>query len=441
MKLTRQISNLFLTAALLFSGCISRTSDNSQDAESFAARQLPELYSEFVYLEDADTGQILLDINSEASVYPASITKMMTALLAVENSTDLSEVWPITDEIMAGLIEASANRAGFTTGDEPTVEDLLYGTLLPSGAECARALAFYVSGSEEEFVNLMNQKAQMLGMTNTHFANCSGLHDDSLYSTCRDMAILMSYCMKNQEMVRIMTALTYTSSPVKTYPQGLDMQNGVLQYINQTDTKYQNFDIPGFVCGKSGYTLEALYTLASSASEGGMNLVLVNCHGYREAHYPASIADAASLYNWFGEHYAKQTVLTAGDLAAEVRVRNSSVSSLKLIFPETVTGDFPNDENLHVVIQTPEYVNAAVTKGDIIGTVSVYDYDQLVYTVSLTSDVSCPVTSWGKITTFIYEHALWISVTGLSLIVLIIFLGNYQKLFRKRKKKRRRKNK
>ena len=390
-------------------------------------------------MEDADTGQVLVDIKGEEPMYPASITKMMTAVLAIEYSTDLSEVWPITDEIMEGLIEASANRAGYVSGDEPTVEDLLYGTLLPSGAECARALAFYVSGSEEAFVQLMNQKAQSLGMTDTNFTNCTGLHDDNLYSTCKDMAILMNYCMQNQEMVKVMSTLTYTSTPVKTYKNGLGMQNGVLQYINQTDSVYQNFDIPGFVCGKSGYTLEGLYTLASYATKGDMNFVLVNGHGYLEPHYPASIADAATLYNWFGEHYAKQTVLTAGDNVASVRVRNSSVNSIELTAPETVTMDLPNDDNLHIVYDVPDYVTASIKAGDTIGVIKVYDYDQLVYTANLTSSVSCPVTAHGTAMTFLYEHALWMSLTGLALITLILFLGNYRRLFSRKRRKHRRK--
>ena len=431
MKRGRWLSKLLLAAALLFSGCTS--SGNSGDEETYAARVLPDLYSEYVYLEDADTGQVLIDTRSEEQMYPASMTKLMTGIVAIEHISDLSETYTITNEIMSGLIEASANRAGFLAGDSPTLEDLLYGTLLPSGAECARALAFYVSGSEEAFVDLMNEKAQELGMTGTHFVNTTGLHDDDHYSTCRDMAILMNYCMQNEEMIKILSTEYHTSVAVKHYPNGLGMENGVLQYINQTDPKYQNFDIPGFVCGKSGYTLEGLYTLASYATESNMNLILVDCHGYKEQHYPASIADAASIYNWFAEHYSRQTVYSQGDELTTVRVRDSSVSTLKVTCSETVTMDLPNDDNLHVVLDFPDTVEAGTKKGDPIGTLKIYDYDQLVYSQDYYAEEDCPQSFMGTVRTVLYEHAAWISLIGLGLIVLILALGNYHP---KKKKKR-----
>jgi len=411
-----------LAGMLLISGCRAGGKEES-GASAFAARELPSVLSEYIYLEDSDTGQVLWDARSTEQMYPASMTKLMTGIVAIEHIPDLSQKYMITDDIMAGLIEAQANRAGFLAGDEPTLEDLLYGTLLPSGAECARALAFYVSGSEEAFVDLMNQKAQELGMTGTHFVNTTGLHDDSHYSTCRDMAILMKYCMQNEEMVTVLSTLTHTSVPVKHYRKGLGMTNGVLQYINQENPLYQNFDIPGFLCGKSGYTLEGLYTLASSAEESGMSLILVDCHGYKEAHYPASIADAAAIYNWFREHYSRQTALTAGQQLGEVRVRGSSTRTLTVHAPETVTMDLPSDGNLHLVVNLPDTVNAGTAEGDVIGTVSLYDYDQLAYTADLHAEADCPRTLQGTLRTFAYElfvlHGRYVSAAGLLIIALI----------------------
>lgn len=422
MKKVGRWAEIALAGVLLMSGCQPGASEETGTA-AFAARELPSVMSEYVFLEDADTGQVLWDTRSTDQMYPASMTKLMTGILAIEHIPDLTQKYMITNEIMAGLIEAQANRAGFLAGDDPTLEDLLYGTLLPSGAECSRALAFYVSGSEEAFVDLMNQKAQELGMTGTHFVNTTGLHDDNHYSTCRDMAILMKYCMQNEEMVKVLSTLTHTSVPVKHYKQGLGMTNGVLQYINQENPLYQNFDIPGFICGKSGYTLEGLYTLASSAQESGMNLILVDCHGYKEQHYPASIDDAAVIYNWFREHYSKQTALTAGQQLGEVRVRDSSVKKLIFTAPETVTMDLPSDGNLHVVVDLPDTVNAGTAAGDAIGTVSLYDYDQKVYTADLTAAEDCPKTAEGTVRTFCYElfvlHGLYVSAAGLLIIVLI----------------------
>lgn len=141
---------------------------------------LEGLISPEAVLMDADSGEVLAAKNADASIYPASMTKVMTALLVLEANPDLDTPVTLPEDIFPELRAEGASMAGFRPGETATVRDLLYGALLPSGAECCEALAREVSGSEEAFVASMNRKAAALGMASTHFCNPTGLHDPEL---------------------------------------------------------------------------------------------------------------------------------------------------------------------------------------------------------------------------------------------------------------------
>lgn len=406
-----------------------------------------DLHCDYVYLIDPDTGQTLIDRRSEEQMYPASLTKVMTSIIAIEKIPDPENVTiEFTQEMLNGLIAANANRAGFLPGDEPTALDHIYGDLLPSGADCSRALAFYIAGDEEAFVELMNEKAAELGMHDTHFVNTSGLHDDDHYTTCRDMMTLYLYCMKNETFMDILKTQVHTSVPVLHFPDGLGMTNFVLMYINQANPQYQNYEIPGFIAGKSGYTIEGQYTLVSNAEINGMNLVMVNGHGYVEPHYPASIEDSATVYNWYREHFARQTPVEEGQVFGTVRVINAFGGVSEAVAAESFTSDLPSDENLHLYVDLPETVNAPLQAGDKVGTVSIYSYDQLVKTVDLIVTEQRSANLFGKIQSGLYNYTngrLWLGVILIvlilaSLICMVILLLMIRAQNRRRRYRRRR---
>ena len=135
-------------------------------------------------LMHARGGKVLGEINGDEKIYPASMTKIMTVILGIENFDDLDEKITLTDEMFAGLYEQDATQAGFQPGEEVRVIDLLYGAMLPSGAECCIALADTISGSEADFAELMNKKAAKLGMDNTHFCDSTGLHNTD-WAACK----------------------------------------------------------------------------------------------------------------------------------------------------------------------------------------------------------------------------------------------------------------
>jgi len=160
--------------------------------------------------------------------------------------------------------------AGFLPGETATVRELLYGALLPSGAECCEALAREVSGSEEAFVELMNQKAAALGMASTHFCNPTGLHDPEHVSTVRDMAVLLRAAMQNEMFRRIFATARYTVPPTNLHPDGFTMESTFWSELDGTELRRGKF-----LGGKTGYTSAAGLCLASAAEVKGKTYLMV----------------------------------------------------------------------------------------------------------------------------------------------------------------------
>lgn len=162
-----------------------------------------DIYSEAAIVKDVQNNKVLASKNAEERIYPASMTKILTLLIAVEELSDLEEKVQIpVDEVLAEY-ERGASMAGFQPGEKVSVKDLLYGLMLPSGAECCTALACRISGSEEAFAEKMNERAKELGMLNSHFVNASGLHEEEHYTTVTDIMILLEQAIKNETFYEV----------------------------------------------------------------------------------------------------------------------------------------------------------------------------------------------------------------------------------------------
>lgn len=182
-----------------------------------------DLYSSNAILVNLDENQVLLDKNSEEVIYPASLTKMMTVLVAIEQIPSLQDEIVLPKNIFNDLYEENASVAGFLPNERLTIEDLLYGSMLPSGAEASIGLAEYAAGSERKFVKLMNDKAQQLGMKNTHFMNTTGLHHPDHYTTVKDMSLLLQYALTNDEFRNVYTAERYSIKSTNLHPRVLHL--------------------------------------------------------------------------------------------------------------------------------------------------------------------------------------------------------------------------
>ena len=253
---------------------------------------LDGLISPNAILLEADSGEVLAEKNADTQIYPASMTKMMTVLLAIEAEPDLDRQVTVPEDIFPALKQEGASMAGFKSGEVVTVRDLLYGALLPSGAECCETLARLVSGTETDFVALMNQKAAELGMTSTHFCNPTGLHDPEHVSTVRDISVLLREAVRNETFRKILTTERYTIQPTNLHPEGFTVTSTLLKELNGDEIR--NGKILG---GKTGYTSEAGLCLASIAEVKGKTYLLVTAGalGSHETE-PYHIEDAVKTY-------------------------------------------------------------------------------------------------------------------------------------------------
>lgn len=236
---------------------------------------------------------ILMQKNSEEKIYPASLTKMMTAIVAIEKLPDLKEVIKLTNSTFHGLYEADASMAGFLPGEQVKAIDLLYGVMLPSGAECCIGLADQIAGSEQNFVKIMNQKAADLGMNNTHFENAIGLHNENHYTTVKDLAILLSYALQNDTFREIFTSSRHSTQPTNKHPGGITFFSTMFEDLNN-----QNIINGEILGGKTGYTDEAGLCLASLAKVGKQEYILISAGAKGDHHSEQyNITDALAVYN------------------------------------------------------------------------------------------------------------------------------------------------
>ena len=223
-----------------------------------------EMSTKYGILLDVEANEIVAGANYEKKLYPASLTKVMALIVAVENVKDPKAKYKFTEKVIAPLVEDNASMAGFMTGETVTFNDLLYASILVSGADGTAGLSNIVAGSEKEFVKLMNQKAEQMGLKNTHFTNASGLHDDDHYSTCLDMAKILSYALQNETCRKVLTADSYTTSKTKNFhPDGITLysivQDRLLGYFVDLDGDgNEDGKITG---GKTGFTDEAGFCL------------------------------------------------------------------------------------------------------------------------------------------------------------------------------------
>lgn len=229
---------------------------------------------------------------SDESVYPASLTKIMTALVALEHLTDLDQVVTMPLEIYQPLLDQNASMAGFWAGETPTVRDLLYGTMLPSGAEAATALAVTAAGDEATFVQWMNDKAAALGMTGTHFSNVWGIQQEDHVSTTRDLSVLLNAALENETLRTIMSTSSYVTGPLSAHPDGVVMQHSALTRL---EGRTLDFTLLG---GKTGFTDEAGMCLASFAEKGGQEFHLITTGAMTtETTTPLHVQDAVTIYS------------------------------------------------------------------------------------------------------------------------------------------------
>lgn len=236
----------------------------------FLIKEIENVSSSNGILIDLLSGEIMAEKKPDEKIYPASLTKMMTALIVIEHYNSLENTLEVPSEIFTYIYAQNASVAGFSPGEKVRIIDLLYGVLLPSGADASLTLASSVAGNEQAFAKMMTEKAHSLGAVNTNFANCTGLHDPNHYSTVRDISVILTYALKNETFKTIFTTEKYTTESTNKHRYGLTF----------TNTTFSAFDRAGITNsfvkgGKTGYTGEACLCLATYAMKSGREYILV----------------------------------------------------------------------------------------------------------------------------------------------------------------------
>lgn len=206
-----------------------------------------EVQSSYGVLINLDTGKVVASKDGNVRINPASMTKILTLLVAVEHLDNIDNTFTMTQEIGDFVFKHDCSAVGFEVGEEVPVKDLLYGTILPSGGDAAMCLAEYIAGSQEAFVDMMNAKLEELGLSDTaHFTNCIGIYDEDHYCTLIDIAMILKAAEENSLCHEILNARTYLTSPTLQHPDGLQISNWFLRRIEDKDT---NGDVVGAKTG------------------------------------------------------------------------------------------------------------------------------------------------------------------------------------------------
>lgn len=384
------------------------------------------LYSESAILMEATTGLVLYNKNANSKMYPASTTKILTAIIAIENC-NLDDVVTVNYSAIS-KIPAGYSSAYLSEGETITVKELLEVFLVHSANDAGYVLAEHISGSISEFSNLMNKKAEEIGCTNSHFLNPSGIHDDDHYTTAEDLGKIAIYCMKNSTFRSIVSMKTCTINPTnksdaRTYANTNDLIN--------PSSKYYISDCVGI---KTGYTSEAKNCLISAFSKDNLNLICVVLGSPTMENGSSSrYIDTTTLYNYGYSNFSKKTIASKGDTIQTIEIANATkeTQNLDLVLENDIIGiSNINESNYSYEVNLNNEISAPILENSVIGTVT-YTSCGAKYTANLIAshDVNPKISMLG-----IFK-IIFILVLTFLFLMLMLKVKRYKKKRSKRKYK------
>ena len=350
------------------------------------------LYSTNYIFLDADTGQVLSAKKQDEQISIASLTKMMTVLLAIENSSSLNQTVTITDEIIDGLYEEQASVAGYVTGDTATVLDLCYAAAIPSAADAANALAIQIGGSFEKFYQMMNDKAAQLGMDHTVFKSAHGLDREGQYSTVEDVSKLLRYALQNPTFKEIFSTKEHTTQATTYYPFGIPLASTIWAYA---DT--YGYNLTNLSGGKTGYTLQAGRCIAYWATVNDMNIIAVTAGASTNVEQYSNLSDAqtalTSLASWH-----KKTILKKNDVVSTIEYKSfMHTANIDVKMDKDITLDLPADVECTYEIDLPKKFSAELYDQNIQATITFTADNKTIYTKTISITLPQEKNIFGRI--------------------------------------------
>ena len=355
-------------------------SNSVDESDSSDVSGVPDVEAKSAIILCGDTGEIIWEKNDDEKMEPASMTKLMTALLAVENLKPDQEV-----EVTGEAAAMPETKIYLQTGEKITVEELLYGLLLESGNDAAIALAIATAGSVEDFAAMMNERAKEIGCTNTNFVNPSGLADENHYSTARDMVMIAKEALSNETVRKIAGTAEHTIPATNAYEErNLENTNyflkGVDKEVNGKKIKVDKYD--GVFGGKTGYVGEDKAALVTGLSADGLEIYSLVMGSSLEGRY----SDVKELMDYGKANVSKYTVFEKGDEFGKVKLLGGAVNKVKAVAADNGYINLPEGVSASLVTTECVYTDslfAPVKKGQKIGVVEVYIAGELKKTVEL----------------------------------------------------------
>ncbi len=286
--------------------------------QNYVLAQELTIYSPSAILINTHTGETLYEKNSNTLMYPASTTKILTAIIAIENC-DLSEKLTASQSAVTSIKQGYTN-AKIQVGEQLSMEDLLYALLLKSANEAANIIAERIGGTIENFAHIMNSKAIELGCSSTHFVNANGIHDEQHYTTAHDLAIIAKYCMQNETFRKIICTKEYTLPATEQYPSN----DRILINTNSLMAENSPFYYPYAIAGKTGFTTQAKNCLICMSKKDDLELISVVLHAEttpdgRSARY----LDTITLLEYGNQHYQSTVIPAKNELPSEPNIQET----------------------------------------------------------------------------------------------------------------------
>lgn len=401
------------------------------------ALEEPEISSSYAVLMDVDSGRVFYSKDADAKAYPASLTKVMTVLIAVEaierGEFSLSDSVTASDTCLQGMVD-DGSTAGIVPGETMPLQDLLYCALLASANEACNVIGEYIGGSVDAFVERMNARAAELGCTGTHFANTHGLPDENHYTTAHDMALIYREALSHELFAEVSGTVSYTVAATNV-SEARELSN-TNSLINEHASYYPGYYYEYAKDGKTGHTSAAGYCLVSSAEKDGIHVLAAVLGGQATengsgGYNYSNFADSVTLYNWAFENFSSREILSSSELITEVPVAMAADDGKATLRPNTVlTAVVANDFDVSslkrdIVIYSErdgETLEAPIAAGTVLGEITLSLGDDVYGTTQLIagSAVELSKTQYMKNQISNVLGMTWVKVVIIALVLALV---------------------
>lgn len=398
-----------------------------------------ELNAKSAMLVSLDTGEVLFSKAENEKMYPASITKLLVAILLLEKAENLDTTMITTNRSALNAISGTgASVIGLKEGEQLTARQALYCLLVSSGGDVAYTIAEYCAGSVDAFIDMMNQKAQQIGMTSSHFGNPVGLHDDQTYTTASDLVLLAKQALTYKEIVEVTSVSRYTVEATNMSPARI---LSTTNFLIDPNTNYYYKYAKGL---KTGFTDEAGRCVVSTASYNGYNYlcIVLGCttKGGRN-----DFIDSRNLYRWAFNNFEYKSILDTTKPVAEIPVELSWATDYLQLYPEkSISSILPKEADESTIYIEPhligQSVDAPIKAGDVLGTADVIYASEVIGTVNLVAKETVKANLFlriGRGFKRFFSSAAFKIVLALIIAAVAIYIAIVIKLNSRSKKRRK----